>query len=66
MCEVGLQQMEEKAGTWSSRQMSFANGWGVAVGRSREAPEEQRKWRNLGEFFLMQFGDPSLVEKARV
>src|SRR5258706_15624847 len=28
--------------------------------------KELRKWKNFGEFFLMQFGDPSLVEKARV
>ena len=29
-------------------------------------PEELREWKNFEEFFITQFGDPSLVEKARV
>ena len=58
-----LQQMEEKAGPWSIRQMSRMDEELDDHGRP---PKELRKWKNFGEFFLMQFGDPSLVEKARV
>jgi len=58
-----LQQMEEKAGPWSIRQLSQMDGELDDLGRP---PKELRKWKDFGEFFLIQFGDPSLVEKARV
>ena len=58
-----LQQMEEKVGPWSIRQMSWMD---EELDDHRRLPKELQKWKNFREFFLMQFGDPSLVEKARV
>ena len=58
-----LQQMEDKAGPWSNRQLKRMDEELDDQGRP---PKELRKWKDFGEFFLTQYGDPSLVEKARV
>jgi hypothetical protein len=57
-----LQQMEDKAGQWAIRQMmrmdEELDGQGCP-------PKELRKWKEFCEFFLTQFGDPGLIERAK-
>ena len=58
-----LQQMEDKAGQWKVRQVRRMDTERDDQGR---APKELRDWTEFAKFFLIQFGDPGLVEKARV
>ena len=58
-----LQQMEDKAGQWKVRQVRRMDMERDDQGR---APKELRDWAEFAKFFLIQFGDPGLVEKARV
>jgi hypothetical protein len=57
-----LQQMDEKAGPWGVRQMMRMDMETDDQGRP---PKELRKWKNFCEFFLTQFGDPGLIERAK-
>jgi len=57
-----LQQTEDKAGQWAVRQMRRMD---MELDDQGRPPKELRKWKNFGEFFLTQFGDPGLVEKAK-
>ena len=56
-----LQQLEDKAGQWAIRQMQRMD---LEIDAQGRPPKELRKWKNFGEFFLIQFGDPGLQEKA--
>jgi hypothetical protein len=56
-----LQQLEDKAGQWAIRQMMRMDEELDAQGRP---PKELRKWKEFCEFFLTQFGDPGLIERA--
>jgi hypothetical protein len=57
-----LQQMEDKAGQWAIRQMMRMDEELDAQGCP---PKELRKWKEFCEFFLTQFGDPGLIERAK-
>jgi hypothetical protein len=57
-----LQQMEDKAGQWAIRQMMRMDEELDGQGRP---PKELRKWKEFCEFFLTQFGDPGLIERAK-
>ena len=56
-----LQQMEDKAGQWKVRQVRRMDMERDDQGR---ALKELRDWTEFAKFFLIQFGDPGLVEKA--
>jgi len=58
-----LQQMEDKAGPWKVRQMMQMD---EELDDQQRPPKELRKWTCFTEYFLIQFGDPGLVEQARV
>jgi hypothetical protein len=57
-----LQQLEDKAGQWAICQMmrmdEELDGQGCP-------PKELRKWKEFCKFFLTQFGDPGLIERAK-
>jgi hypothetical protein len=57
-----LQQLEDKAGQWAIRQMMRMDEELDGQGRP---PKELRKWKEFCEFFLTQFGDPGLIERAK-
>jgi hypothetical protein len=57
-----LQQMEDKAGQWAIWQMMRMDEELDAQGHP---PKELRKWKEFCEFFLTQFGDPGLIERAK-
>ena len=58
-----LQQMDEKAEQWAVRQMMRMD---TELDNQGRCPKELRKWKNFCEYFLTQFGDPRLIEKAQV
>ena len=58
-----LQQLEGKAGQWAVCQM---NQMDVELDDQLQPPKELHKWRNFREIFMMQFGDPGLMEKAKI
>jgi len=57
-----LQQMEDKAGQWAVQQMRRAD---LELDGQGRPPRELRRWKDFGQFFLTQFGDPGLIEKAK-
>jgi len=57
-----LQQMEDKAGQWAVRQMRRAD---LELDGQGRPPRELQRWKDFGQFFLTQFGDPGLIEKAK-
>ena len=58
-----LQQMEGNAGPWKIRQVRRMD---TELDDQGNPPPELRRWEDFAKFFLIQFGDPGLVEKARV
>ena len=57
-----LQLMGGKADAWRVRQMMRMD---KELDEHGDPPEELRSYRHSAEFFLNQFGDPGLVDKAR-
>ena len=55
--------MEDKAGQWKVQQVRRMDTEFNDQGR---LPKELRDWKEFVKFFLIQFGDLGLVEKARV
>ena len=62
MVRWALQQMEDKASPWAIRQLVRMDTEKDSRGR---IPKELRKWEEFGKFFMVHFGDPSEVERAR-
>jgi hypothetical protein len=57
-----LQQMEDKAGQWAIQQMMRMD---KEVDGQGCPPKELRKWKEFCKFFLTQFRDPGLIERAK-
>jgi hypothetical protein len=58
----GLQQLEDKAGLWAVRQMQRMT---LEVDSQGRPPKELRHWQTFKEFFMAQFGDSGLINKAK-
>jgi len=62
MIRWALQQMEDKASPWAIRQFYRMDTEKDSRGR---IPKELRKWEEFAKFFMVHFGDPSEIERAR-
>jgi len=58
-----LQQMEGKAGLWATRQFTRMES---EQDINKRPPKELRKMVNFWTFFMTQFGDKGLIDKARM
>jgi len=58
-----LQQMEGKAGPWKVRQMMRMD---EELDDQGNPPFELTDWKEFAEYFLTQYGDPGLIEQAKV
>jgi len=58
-----LQQMDGKAGLWATRQFSRME---AKKDINNQPPKELRKMANFWVFFMTQFGDKGLINKARM
>ncbi len=55
--------MEEKAGPWKVRQMMRMD---EETDDQGNPPQELSDWKEFAEYFLTQFGDPGLIEQAKI
>jgi len=58
-----LQQMEDKVGPWKVRQMMRMD---EEMDDQGNPPQELLDWKEFAEYFLTQFGDPGLIEQAKI
>ena len=58
-----LQQMDGKAGLWATRQFTRMES---EQDINKRPPKELRKMVNFWTFFMTQFGDKGLIDKARM
>ncbi len=58
-----LQQMEDKAGPWKVRQMMRMD---EEIDDQGNPPQELSDWKEFAEYFLTQYGDPGLIEQAKI
>ncbi len=58
-----LQQMEDKAGPWKVRQMMRMD---EETDDHGNPPQELSNWGEFAEYFLTQYGDPGLIEQAKI
>src|SRR5258706_15585354 len=58
-----LQQMEDKVGPWKVRQMMRMD---EETDDQGNPPQELLDWKEFAEYFLTQFGDPGLIEQAKI